>query len=349
MQTGLGTDFGLNRMPGFDRTGDFRIHFIGPLGRTFNFADANDGAGTASQMLWLARTFNQPRYQIHECALAKDRPDIFHLLWLTPNRPNSIDPLPKDALYRGIDTAFFRGSWDDPQALFVGFRGGDNAANHSHLDLGNFVMDAMGQRWALDLGPDDYNLPGYFGKERWNYYRLRTEAHNTLTLDGENQALKARAPIVAFLSAPERAFAVADLTAGYGSKVTQVRRGLAVLDRKSVLVVDEIQAAQPVNVVWNFHTKAKIDIQGARAILKQGNATLEAQIVFPNEATFAVLSANPPAPQAQQPEVSNLTVRIPEAVRQTRLCVLLVPAGVNAPKMPTVSLDAWIAEGKLNR
>ena len=24
-------------------------------------------------------------------------------------------------------------------------------------------MDALGQRWARDLGSDDYNLPGYFG------------------------------------------------------------------------------------------------------------------------------------------------------------------------------------------
>jgi len=348
MQSGLGTDFDLGRLPGFDRTGDFRMHSIGPLGRTFNFADANDGAGTASQMLWLARTFDQPRYQVHECALATDRPEIFHLLWLSPNRPASVEPLPRDVLYRGIDTAFFRGSWDDPEALFVGFRGGDNAASHSHLDLGNFVMDALGQRWALDLGPDDYNLPGYFGKERWTYYRLRTEGHNTLTIDGENQALKARAPIIAFRSTPERAFAVADLSTAFGPKVTQARRGLAVLDRKSVLVVDEIQAAQPVAVVWNFHTKARIDIQGSRAILKQGKATLEARILSPKEASFSAVSANPPPPQAQQPGVSNLTIRLPEPVRQTRLSVLLTPAGVNVPAIPPASLDAWSAEGKLS-
>ena len=47
----------------------------------------------------------------------------------------------------------------------------------------------------LDLGGDNYNLPGYFGRQRWTYYRLRTEGHNTLTIDGANQALAAHAPL----------------------------------------------------------------------------------------------------------------------------------------------------------
>ena len=351
LQSALGTDFGFSKLPGFDRTGDFRIHSIGPLGKTFNFADAGDGAGTASQMLWLARTFDQPRYALHERAIAKDRPDIFHLLWLGPDPSASTKTKPqaKDAIFKGVDAAFFRSSWDDPKALYVGFRGGDNQANHSHLDLGNFVMDALGQRWALDLGGDDYNLPGYFGKERWSYYRLRTEGHNTLTIDKENQVLTAKAPLIAFSSTPERAFAVADLSAGYKPKLTQARRGLALLHRKQVLVQDEIQATQPVNLVWNFHTKAAIQINGDRAVLTLGKATLEARILAPAGATFAVVSANPPAPQRQQPDVSNLTIRLP-AVRQTRIAVLLTPAGAGPAAIPALEpLDAWILAGKLNR
>ena len=349
LQTALGTDFGLTKLPGFDRTGDFRIHSIGPLGKTFNFADAGDGAGTACQMLWLARTFDQPRYAHHENTVAKNRPEIFHLLWLRPDKGEHLWPAGTDAMYKGIDAAFFRSAWDDPKALFVGFRGGDNGANHSHLDLGNFVLDALGQRWALDLGGDDYNLPGYFGKQRWSYYRLRTEGHNTLTIDNENQVVTARAPLIAFSSTPERAFAVADLSAGYKPKLTQVRRGLAVLQRNQVLVQDEIQAAQPVDVVWNFHTKAAIQINGDRAVLTQGKATLEARILNPPGATFAVVSANPPVPQRQQPDVSNLTIRLP-GVRQTRIAVLLTPAGTGpAALLALEPLDVWILAGKLRK
>ena len=48
-------------------------------------------------------------------------------------------------------------------------------------------LTADGVRWATDLGPDDYNLPGYFDTKkgtaspRWKYYRLNNRSHNTLT------------------------------------------------------------------------------------------------------------------------------------------------------------------------
>ena len=56
------------------------------------------------------------------------------------------------------------------------------------LDLGSFVLERDGVRWAVDLGSDDSNMPGYFGAERFNYYRLRTESHNTVMLEAWMQA-----------------------------------------------------------------------------------------------------------------------------------------------------------------
>lgn len=54
LETALGTDFGLSKTPGFAETGMFRIHFTGPTGLPFNYADAGEKAGTASQMFWFA-------------------------------------------------------------------------------------------------------------------------------------------------------------------------------------------------------------------------------------------------------------------------------------------------------
>ena len=100
-----------------------------------------------------------------------------------PAAPNPReDGQPLDLHFRGVaDIALFRSAWNDPRALFLGFKGGANSANHAHLDLGSFVFEADGVRWALDLGPDDYNLPGYFGVQRWSYFRLNNHSHNTVT------------------------------------------------------------------------------------------------------------------------------------------------------------------------
>ena len=61
------------------------------------------------------------------------------------------------------------------------------------------VVDRSGS-----MGEED--CPG--GKSRWDYYRLRTESHNTLTIDDANQDPGAKAPLVRFAATPERAHAV---------------------------------------------------------------------------------------------------------------------------------------------
>lgn len=68
---------------------------------------------------------------------------------------------PLDRWFRGVDVVSMRGSWS-ANTTFVACKGGDNRSNHAHLDLGTFVMDALGVRWACDLGSDAYTLPGYF-------------------------------------------------------------------------------------------------------------------------------------------------------------------------------------------
>ena len=66
LKTALGTDFGLSQTKGFPETGMFRIYFVGPTGKTFNFADAGSGAGSAPQMFWMAREFDKPIYAWYE-------------------------------------------------------------------------------------------------------------------------------------------------------------------------------------------------------------------------------------------------------------------------------------------
>jgi hypothetical protein len=344
LQSALGTDFGLSDLPGLAGAGLFRVHSVGPTGLFFNFADAGERAGDEPALFWLARRYDQPLLAWAAREAAAGRVSAADLLWYDPRgSKDDLARVPLDARYVATHLVFFRSSWTDRQALYVGFKGGDNKANHSHLDLGTFVLDALGRRWALDLGPDDYNLPGYFGNQRWTYYRLRTEGHNTLLLDGQNQDPRAVAPLTAFQSRPDNAFAIADLTAAYAPVgATRVRRGIALVDGRSrVLVQDEIEAARPVEAVWAMHTGAEVAVNGERAMLTSNGQSLEARLLAPAGARFEVAPVHIPPPQRPAPGVKKLVVRLPEKVTSTRIAVLLAPGAVRGSEPKLVPLDAW--------
>ena len=44
-----------------------------------------------------------------------------------------------------------------PDASFLGVKGGMPKYNHGHMDVGSFVFDADGVRWAEDLGSQNYH------------------------------------------------------------------------------------------------------------------------------------------------------------------------------------------------
>lgn len=43
-----------------------------------------------------------------------------------------------------------------------------NHQTHQDIDAGTFVLDAMGQRWAGELGSGNYLADGYFSSEAQN-------------------------------------------------------------------------------------------------------------------------------------------------------------------------------------
>ncbi len=354
LHTALGTDFGLSQTGGFDQTGYFPIYVTGPLGRTFNHADGSDHPLFPEQIFWLARKFKQPVFAWF--AERTTAPSALDVLWFDPAGTNpKAAGLPLDKYFRGAEVAVFRSAWEDPQALFVGFKAGDNRANHSHLDLGSFVFDAAGVRWAVDLGADNYNLPGYFGNQRWTYYRLRAEGHNTLVIDpgqGPDQDPAAKARIIRFASRSERPFAITDLTAAYSKSARKVWRGIALLHRAKLLVQDEISADQPVELWWFMHTPAivKIHTDGHIANLQLDSAQLRAEILSPADAKFQLMDAQPlpssphPEGQARNEGVRKLAIHLAD-VSNTRLAVLLAPkpSKEERPGQPTTlsALAEW--------
>ena len=217
----------------------------------------------------------------------------------------------------------FRSAWNDPNALFVGFKAGDNRANHSHLDLGTFVFDALGVRWGVDLGADDYNLPGYFGGQRWNYYRLRAEGHNTLVMNPgkePDQKPAAAARIADSVSDGGTASVGADLTAAYAPHARSVKRVLTLQNRRALHLRDEVRADRPVDLWWFFHTRAVAAVgdDGRVARLTQDGQELRVRLMAPPMARWSVMEATPlpgsPHPERQNANagVRKLALHLPE-------------------------------------
>lgn len=334
LESALGSDFGLAASPGFSQTGLFPMYMMGPTGRLFNFSDCGEHWSAATPTLWLAERFHQP-----VCAwfaTTQGKPSAQAMIWYRgPGQSPTDLGLALDKYWRGVEVVTLRSRWNDPKALFVGIQAGSNLVNHNHLDLGSFVLDALGQRWAVDLGADDYNLPGFFGGKRYTYYRLRAEGHNTLVLNpdkGPDQDPRATAKISRFVSEGPRAFAIADLTPAYAKSARRVHRGLAMLDRRYVLVQDELEADKPADVWWFLHTPAAVTVSddGRLATLRQGQATVQARLLMPAEARFTVQPAEPlpcsahPERQGRNDNVRKLTVHLP-ATATLRLAVLLTP------------------------
>ena len=351
LNSALGTDFDLDKMTGFRETGLFPLHLTGPLGRTFNYADGGDHAIRAPQLFWLARNFNQPIFAW--CERAAAAPSPLDLLWFDPegNGPKAAG-LPLDKYFRGAEVVTVRSDWENPKALFLGFKAGDNKANHSHLDLGSFVFDALGARWAIDLGSDDYNLPGYFGNQRWNYYRLRAEGHNTLVINsgsGPDQDPAAAARIIRFESKPARSFGITDLTQAYRQNAQKVWRGIALLDRQKLLIQDEIQTDKSTEIWWFMHTPADIKrIDGRSVMLHQSAGQLRAEILSPEAAVFDFMDAQPlpasphPERQAKNDHIKKLALHLKD-IKETRIAILLTPMTNERPPQPVKlsALSEW--------
>jgi hypothetical protein len=348
LQTALGKQFGLLQ-DGLAQAGNFVIYATGPTGLYLNFADCGDNSSRRPMpcMLWLARTFNNPLYAKSEHdMIARYDASPPHIVWYIASPPQEmLKEKDLEKYFRGpVEVAVFRSAWDDPDALFAGVKAGYNQVNHGHLDLGSFELDALGVRWARDLGSDNYDMPGYWdnktGGQRWSYYRLNSKSHNVPLLGGENQDPLAKSSVIKVETEKASPFVLIDLTDAYKKFAKKVTRGVAMVEgRRAVLVQDQFERENPCDVTWGMTTDAKIDIkEKGVAELTINEKRLVARVLSPPGAEFAAESAEQKPPQKTNRGVSRLIVRLPQTSGNVRLAVLLSPVWKDGNVVRTVEL-----------
>jgi hypothetical protein len=316
MEKAFGSDYGLSRQPGFMATARYYENMIGSSGYPFNYSDAGSGKGKLSPaMFYFAQKSNDPSLLWIEKQYM-NQPDIsnstsnrvFPLLMLvgTGTDLNKVTP-PRYTLWTGqgkSPVALIRSSWTAPDAIFIGFKAGSPSAPHAHMDIGSFVMDADGVRWALDLGSQDYNSlesrgMDIWGKEqdsqRWTVKRYNNFIHNTLTVNDQYQKVKGYAKIDKSGESKELKFAVSDLSDMYNGQLAAAQRGIGIVDDTYVVVRDEVKApGKPAKVRWVMLAPEGIKTNGTNtAVLTKDGKQLTLRVDAPANAKLQTWSSAP--------------------------------------------------------
>lgn len=312
----FGKDFGLSEKPGFLQTARYLENMTGPSGKPFNYSDAGGSGGLQPAMFWFAGRLKDPsllwveRSRLTNTDPQKqvgDRLLPAIMLWSAGTGINTIPP-PSSGMWVGKGknpVALMRTSWTDPAAIFVGMKGGSVSVNHAHMDIGSFVMEADGVRWAMDFGMQDYeSLESkgikLFGRtqdaQRWTVFRLTNLVHNTLTVNNQHQRVDGYAPITATSTAPAFMHAITDMTAVYKGALSKANRGIAIVDKAYVVVQDEVETLnEETTIRWTLLTPATVTITGKnKAALTKDGKKLVLEVTAPGSVTMKTWSTDPP-------------------------------------------------------
>ncbi|KAL9938422.1 hypothetical protein V8E36_003045 [Tilletia maclaganii] len=309
LTTATGIDQGLMATnPNWSKTALFHMYVSGN-GGMFAYGDngPNKYSTNANGMFLWSRLASEPRYALFQRDRADAAADPLSMFWYdTSVRGAFWDGLPLDRYFddsRG-SWASMRSSWTDFEGAYIGIKSSNATGHQTHgdLDAGDFVIDALGTRWAGEYGNAQYLSDGYFSSEaqdslRWQYYRKGTQGQNTLVINNQNQLANCepqnrfgstnvtQSQSATFKPAKtDAAFFVTDMSSAYGLDSGAVKRGIRFLNaRRQILLQDELGSAAFSNgqqVQWRVQTNASVSLSQDKR-----TATLTLQkIVDPNAA-----------------------------------------------------------------
>ncbi|MEO0338036.1 MAG: heparinase II/III family protein [Bacteroidota bacterium] len=295
MDTWYKTDRGLSQKPGFLKSATFLQHMLAVSQIAYNWGDCGSKGSLQPAMFWFAEKNQDPSLLWMEknflevddyAAFTKNRILPAIMIW-GKDIPFEKITAPKDKMWvaQGKNPlALMRTSWNDPNAIYLGFKAGAANVNHGHMDIGSFIMEAEGVRWAIDLGSQNYHSLEskgiqVFGRaqdaQRWSIYRLNNYVHNTLTFNDEFQRVDGYAKIDKHGTNKNFMFAMTDMSTIYDGQIKKAERGVAIKDEAYVVVRDElITTDQTTNMVWNLTTSAEVELTKDGAILSKNGKKL---------------------------------------------------------------------------
>lgn len=286
LESALGHDGGLSASEGFLASARFMQFMAGPCGYSFNFSDAPPRAFMQVMFPWFARRTCDDSLLWNYLPEQGFSPAEFTEHRLLPTLllfAADIDwsamraPVRRTWFNRGKTPVYiYRSGWNSRDDLYLGVKGGSAATSHAHMDAGSFVFDALGERWAMDLGMQNYYSLESRGidlwskkpeSKRWEVFRIGNSSHNTLTVNGRHHRISGFAPITDTIGSHGSHGAVIDLTEVLGEGLCCAQRTVTVERDRYLSVCDRIETGDaPVRIEWTMCTPAQAVVTGRNRI-----------------------------------------------------------------------------------
>lgn len=302
----FGHDFNLSKTPYLDQIASV-VQYYNGYAYAANFGDAQlSDAVSGTYYMWVAQQYNNKevaanrKHQLLEKRSSLSHHDI--ACYVPVSDSDYVEPK-LDGYIPGDEMLSFRTSANDKSGAWVISHAGYTYKSHAHMDVGSFMIDMMGERFAWDLGSEDYSAPGYSSdspETKYSYYKAKAEGHNLFSINpdkGFEQVIGTKyrqifCPVVKYESKDKGGFGIIDLTNAYSHRAKSAKRGIMLGDdRQSVKIRDEFELNGTDNTIyWFMHLKnAKVDIVDANTADITVNNKI-ARLTFVTDAESAELS-----------------------------------------------------------
>lgn len=117
-------------------------------------------------------------------SLNKTLPNLFIIDEL--NKAEIVKPFLPELWMPDREIMAARSFANSSQGLYLAAKGGNNAENHNHNDVGNFIIYCDGKPVIIDIGVGTYTQKT-FSKDRYDIWTMQSQYHNLPTINGVQQ------------------------------------------------------------------------------------------------------------------------------------------------------------------
>jgi hypothetical protein len=258
---------------------------------------------------------------------------------------------PKLRWFKGTGWTAIQHQMDKPDAhiQFVMKSSPYGSISHSHGDQNAFCLAGFGEDLAIQSG--HYVA---FNSTMHQNWRRQTRSKNAILINGNGQyagkdkakAMRATGQILTAEEREDHIFIQGDATEAYRSltpEVTKVLRDVYFVADSYFVIVETIDAAEPVDITWLLHANAPMTLGDTTFRYTGETAGFYGQFLW-SEAGTPELTQETGFPDVDPADYEGLPVstclhaRFPKAIRH-RIATLLVPYSTSAPKRVFSFLD----------